>query len=74
MDKLIEAINLELDRPKRKQLWERLQEIYAEEVPVISLYWRANPYILPKWLKGVRPTGQMAPSALWIEDWSVEGR
>src|SRR3546814_3954625 len=55
-------------------MWDRLQQIYAEEVPVIGLYWRANPYILPKWLKGVRPTGQMAPSSLWVEDWTVEGR
>ncbi|WP_340118403.1 peptide ABC transporter substrate-binding protein [Pelagibius sp. 7325] len=74
MDALIEAIGLELDRPKRKALWDRLQQIYAEEVPVIGLYWRANPYILPKWLKGVRPTGQMATSSLWVEEWTVEGR
>jgi peptide/nickel transport system substrate-binding protein len=74
MDDLIEAIVLELDRDKRQKMWFRLQEIYAEEVPVISLYWRANPYILPKWLKGLRPTGQMASSSLWVEDWSVEGR
>ncbi|MEQ9606551.1 MAG: peptide ABC transporter substrate-binding protein [Kiloniellaceae bacterium] len=74
MDALIEAIGLELDRPKRKALWDRLQQIYAEEVPVIGLYWRANPYILPKWHKGVRPTGQMATSSLWVEDWTVEGR
>jgi peptide/nickel transport system substrate-binding protein len=74
MDNLIEAIGLELDREKRKLLWQRLQEIYAEDVPVISLYWRANPYILPKWLQGLRPTGQMASSSLWVEDWTVEGR
>ncbi|GAB4224007.1 MAG: peptide ABC transporter substrate-binding protein [Kiloniellaceae bacterium] len=74
MDELIEAINLELDRAKREKMWHRLQEIYAEEVPVIPLYWRANPYILPKWLKGVRPTGQQASSTLWVEDWTVEGR
>ncbi|HEY9536343.1 MAG TPA: peptide ABC transporter substrate-binding protein [Kiloniellaceae bacterium] len=74
MDALIEAINLEIDRTKRKAMWDRLQEIYAEEVPVIGLYWRSNPHILPKWLKGLRPTGQMAPSTLWVEDWTVEGR
>jgi len=74
MDELIEAINLEIDRDKREAMWHRLQEIYAEEVPVIGLFWRANPYILPKWLKGVRPTGQMAPTTLWVEDWTVEGR
>jgi peptide/nickel transport system substrate-binding protein len=74
MDELIEKINLEVDRKKRKAMWDRLQEIYVEEVPVIGLYWRSNPHILPKWLKGLRPTGQMASSSLWVEDWTVEGR
>lgn len=74
MDELIEAINLELDRPTRKEMWSRVQQIYAEEVPVISLYWRANAYVLPKWLQGVRPTGQMASSSLWVENWTVEDR
>jgi peptide/nickel transport system substrate-binding protein len=74
IDELIEAINLEVDRPKRKAMWDRLQQIYAEEVPVIGLFWRSNPYILPKWLQGLRPTGQMASSSLWVEDWTVEGR
>ena len=74
MDELIEKIGVELDRPKRKALWSRVQAIYAEEVPVISLYWRANAYVLPKWLRGVRPTGQMASSSLWVEDWTTEGR
>ncbi|WP_299620131.1 peptide ABC transporter substrate-binding protein [Pelagibius sp.] len=74
MDALIEAINIELDRPTRKDMWARVQAIYAEEVPVISLYWRANAYVLPKWLQGVRPTGQMASSSLWVEDWTIEGR
>src|SRR3546814_20436932 len=74
MDALIEAINLEIDRTKRKAMWDRLQEIYAEEVPVIGLYWRSNPHILPKWLKGLRPPGQLAPSKLWVADGPVRGR
>ena len=74
MDQLIDAIEVELDRSKRRRMWERAQEIYVEEVPVIPLYWRANAYILPKWLRGLRPTGQMASSSLWVEDWTVEGR
>ncbi len=74
MDELIEAIGVELDRPTRKEMWARVQQIYAEEVPVISLYWRANAYVLPKWLRGVRPTGQMATSSLWVENWTVEDR
>lgn len=69
MDGLLERIEVELDRTKRKALWRRLQDIYTEELPVIPLYFRANPYILPIWLKGLTPTGHQDPSTLWIEDW-----
>ncbi len=72
VDDLIERIEVELDRDKRRELWRRLQSIYAEELPAIPLYFRANPYILPKWLKGVVPTGHQYPSTLWIETWRVE--
>lgn len=72
MDALIDAIEIELDRDKRKALWDQLQRLYAEELPVIPLYWRATPFILPKWLKGLRPTGHQGTTTLWIEDWAVE--
>ena len=74
MDAVIDAIEIELDRDKRKTLWSRLQRLYAEELPVIPLYWRANSFILPKWLKGVRPTGHLNSTTLWVEDWYAEGR
>ncbi len=69
MDALIDAIEVELDRAKRKALWSRLQRLYAEELPVIPLYWRAAPYILPKWLSGLRPTGHQGTTTLWVEEW-----
>ena len=69
MDDLIDRIEVELDRGARKQLWDRLQRLYVEELPVIPLYWRANAYILPKWLDGVRPTGHLGTTTLWIEEW-----
>jgi peptide/nickel transport system substrate-binding protein len=72
VDKLIEQIEVELDRDKRKELWRRLQDIYAEELPAIPLYFRAEPHILPKWLENVRPTGHQYPSTLWIETWRAE--
>jgi peptide/nickel transport system substrate-binding protein len=46
-----------------------LQTLYAEDLPVIPLYWRANAYVLPKWLEGVRPTGHQGTTTLWVEDW-----
>ena len=69
VDKLIDAIETELDRPKRKALWAELQQIYAQELPALPLYWRANAHITPKWLKGVRPTGHQFSSSLWVEQW-----
>ena len=72
MDELIENIEVELDRDKRRAMWHRLQEIYIAEVPVIPLYFRANSFILPKWLKGVEPTGHQYPTTLWVENWRAE--
>lgn len=71
MDALLDKIELELDRDKRKRLWDRLQEMYATDLPVLPLYFRANSFILPKWLAGVRPTGHQFPTTLWVEDWHV---
>jgi len=72
VDKLIDQIEVELDRDKRRELWYRLQDIYVEELPAIPLYFRADAYILPKWLRGVEPTGHQFPSTLWVETWYAE--
>jgi peptide/nickel transport system substrate-binding protein len=69
MDALLEAIPIELDREKRRALWHRLQAIYAEELPAIPLWFRADAHVWPAWLEGVRPTGHLAPSSLWAEEW-----
>ncbi|GAB4183393.1 MAG: peptide ABC transporter substrate-binding protein [Thalassobaculales bacterium] len=69
MDALIEAIDIELDREKRRALWHRLQEIYAEELPALPLFFRADAFILPAWLHGLEPTGHQYASALWAENW-----
>ena len=72
MDALIDRIELELDRDKRKALWHRLQAIYGEELPALPLYFRADSFVIPKWLKGVEPTGHQYPSTLWVENWRAE--
>ena len=71
MDALIDKVEVELDREKRRALWHRIQEIYAEQLPVLPLYFRADPFIIPKWLKGVEPTGHQFPSTLWVENWKA---
>ena len=69
LDTVLDDMETECDASKNQALWNRMQEIYATELPVLPLYFRANPYILPKWLKGIEPTGHQYPTALWIEDW-----
>jgi len=68
-DRLIDAIEVELDRAKRADLWRRLEALYAEELPALPLYFRADAFVLPPWLEGVRPTGHQYPTTLWIEEW-----
>ncbi len=69
LDAAIEAIEKELDSEKRLALWEKVQQIYADELPVLPLYFRANSYVLPKWLEGLRPTGHLDQSSNHAEYW-----
>lgn len=69
MDALLEALPYELDREKRQGMWSEVQAIYARELPVLPLYFRADAHVWPRWLSGVRPTGHLNPSTLWVEEW-----
>jgi peptide/nickel transport system substrate-binding protein len=73
MDKILDAIEVELDKTKRGELWKQLQALFAEDLPMLPITYRSDPYVLPLWLKGVEPTGHQAPTTLWIENWRVEG-
>lgn len=69
IDKLTEELETTLDVQERLDMWHRLQEVYAEELPVLPMFYRANMYILPTWLEGLVPTGHQYPSSLWVENW-----
>ncbi len=69
MDDLIERAEIELDRTERERLWHAIQAIYAEELPALPLFFRANPFILPLWLEGLVPTGHQYSSSLYVETW-----
>jgi peptide/nickel transport system substrate-binding protein len=72
MDRLIDALEIELDREKRKGLWAEAQRLYATELPSLPLYFRSDVFVLPKWLARVRPTGNQSPSTLWITEWTAQ--
>ena len=72
MDRIIDALEIELDRDKRRLLWAQAQRLYATELPSLPLYFRSSVFVLPKWLSAVHPTGNQYPTTLWITDWKAE--
>lgn len=71
MDALIDSLDAELDPAKRVELWHQLQELYADDLPALPLFFTTAAFVTPDWLKGLRPTGHDAPSSLWVTDWTV---
>jgi peptide/nickel transport system substrate-binding protein len=69
MDTLIDQAETELDPAKGKVLWAEMQKIYADELPVLPLFFRAEAHVIPKWLAGYTPTGHGDFSVLWSENW-----
>jgi peptide/nickel transport system substrate-binding protein len=68
MDDDIAKAETELDPAKQKALWADMQRIYAEQLPVLPLFYRAEAHVIPKWLQGYVATGH-AGSSLWAELW-----
>jgi peptide/nickel transport system substrate-binding protein len=73
MDALLDAIEVELDREKRKAMWAELQRLYATDLPALPLWFRANPHVWPRWLEGVVPTGHLVPTTMSVERWRATG-
>jgi peptide/nickel transport system substrate-binding protein len=71
MDADINALETELDPDKRRPLWAEMQRIYAEQLPVLPLFYGADAHVWPHWLKGVDPNG-LQVSSLHAENWQAE--
>jgi len=69
MDKLIDDLEIVCEPKRNLALWHDMQTLYATDLPALPLFYRANAYIMPKWLKGVQPTGHQFPTSLWAEHW-----
>jgi len=72
MDADIDAMEQELDPAKRRVLWAEMQRIYAEQLPVLPLFFGSEAHVWPLWLKGVVPTGHNQVTSLWAENWHAE--
>jgi peptide/nickel transport system substrate-binding protein len=69
MDQLIDASEVELDPAKAKVIWAEMQKIYADELPVLPLFFRSEAHVVPKWLAGYEPTGHSDAAALHADQW-----
>jgi peptide/nickel transport system substrate-binding protein len=72
MDKIIDDLDTVCGEKENIALWHGLQKLYAEDLPALPLYYRADSFFMPVWLKGIEPTGHLNPTTLWIENWRVE--
>ena len=73
MDRIIDALEIELDPDKRKALWADAQRLYATELPSLPLFFRSDTFILPKWLTGAASDRKPVPvEPLWSTDWSEQ--
>ena len=72
LDGLIDRLEVALDPGERRTLIGDLQKRFMALLPSLPLYWRADPFVIPKWLHGVEPTGSLDPSTLWVERWRAE--
>jgi peptide/nickel transport system substrate-binding protein len=68
MDVDIAKAETELDPARQKVIWAEMQRIYAEQLPVLPLFYRAEAHVVPKWLQGYITTGH-GGSSLWAENW-----
>jgi peptide/nickel transport system substrate-binding protein len=71
VDALIDRLERELDREKRRVLWHELQRRYSEALPAVPLFFRSSVFVKPKWLGGIEPTGHQYPTTLWVENWTA---
>jgi peptide/nickel transport system substrate-binding protein len=69
VDRDIATTETDLNADHRRVAWDEIQRIYAEQLPALPLYFRAEATVLPKWLHGVTPTGHVDSSSLWSEYW-----
>lgn len=72
MDEIIDELEVTCGVEESKLLWQRLQALYADDLPALPLYFRAESYFTPSTLKNVNPTGHQFPSSLWSEYWLFE--
>ncbi len=69
MDSLLNDMETRCEPVENQAAWTRAERLYTEQLPSLPLFYRSDAFVLPKWLKGVKPTGHQYPSSMWVQDW-----
>jgi peptide/nickel transport system substrate-binding protein len=69
MDKALDGAERELDPVKRRAFFADILRLYADDLPVLPMYFRVDSFVIPKQLKGIVPTGHQGSTSQWIENW-----
>ncbi len=72
VDRGITEVEGELDPAKAKITWSAMQRIYAEQLPALPMFFRAEPHVTPKWLRGYQPLGNGYIVAIFAENWTSQ--
>ena len=55
MDKLVEAGDAAIDTDQRRRIYARVQQLAADDLPYISLWWKDNVVVMKRGLEGFTP-------------------
>ena len=72
MDADIAALETELDPEGQKRISADMQRIYAEQLPALPLFFRAEAAVVPTWLHGYALIEHSGYSSRWAEFWHAD--
>src|SRR4029077_20069296 len=55
MDRLVEAGDATLDPATRREIYRKVQQLAADDLPYLSLWWQDNVVVMKRGLEGFRP-------------------
>lgn len=70
VDEMLNMASRELDEAKRIKLGQQFEEIFAEDLPALPLYFRMEVSVTKKGLKNWKPTGTLQPVTWNAQQWS----
>lgn len=73
VDGLLEKIQRTISQDDRRTMLQRIQELWAQDLPSIPLFFRTDVSAVPGTMKGWRPTGHLVPETWNAEEWALPG-